>query len=551
MQEFSSVAVMDDSGPAINLSLAGGHAAQINSLRVSEGYFRTLGAMPPPVGRAFTADEDRPGGGRAAILGHGLWTRVFAGDPSIVGRAVRINQETFTVVGVMPASFAATTGDGTRRLRNSRYLVAAATGPQRSRLRGRQLPDDRAPSSRGFPRSGAAASPRSSAGVLQQVPRLHEWVDDGHSLHDFRAWHLQDVLVSQVRRSLLTVMGAVAAVLLLACLNLAGLMLARSMRRAREFAVRSALGATRAQIIRLLVSEGIVLAVGGGILGVVVARAATGLLMHAAPLALPAVHGSFNAWLLASVVLAIVLVATCIVSFVPALLVVRRGKGDTKLGSQSIGETVSQARFSRALIVAQVGLSMVLLCMASQLLGTFLKLRALPSGVEPRQLAVFQVALKGDPYANTRHTSQFVNAVVDELRHQPGVDSVAAINGLPLDRGLNIGGYPVNHRDLSQIVEFRTVTPGYFRAMGIPLLEGRDIADSDRADGDRVVVIGAAAAHRYWPDRFPIGESFRVANDQNWRIVGVVADVKLIRCSIPRTWFSTPPWPNSPMSSRA
>ncbi len=205
---------------------------------------------------------------------------------------------------------------------------------------------------------------------------------------------------------------------------------------------------------------------------------------------------------------------------------VRRGKGDTKLGSQSIGETVSQARFSRALIVAQVGLSMVLLCMASQLLGTFLKLRALPSGVEPRQLAVFQVALKGDPYANTRHTTQFVNAVVDELRHQPGVDSVAAINGLPLDRGLNIGGYPVNHRDLSQIVEFRAVTPGYFRAMGIPLLEGRDIADSDRADGDRVIVIGAAAAHRYWPDRSPIGESFRVGNDQNWRIVGVAADVK-------------------------
>jgi predicted permease len=525
MQEFSSVAAMDDSGPAVNLSLDGGHAAQVNALRVSEGYFRTLGAMPA-FGRAFTADEDRPGGGRAAILSHGLWTRVFGGDPSIVGRAIRINQETFTAVGVMPASFAATTETAPGVFGTPDIWVPLQLGPRDAGYDGDNY------------EMIARLRPGVSLDQVQQhlhalepafyrkFPEYTKWLDDGHSLHDFRVWKLQDVLDSQVRRSLLTVMDAVAAVLVLACLNLAGLMLARSMRRAREFALRSALGATRAQIIRLLVCEGIVLAFGGGVIGVVVARTATGLLMHSAPLALPTVHGSSNAWLLASVVLGIVLAATCIVSLVPALMVVRRRGVDTKLGSQSIGETISQARFSRVLIVVQVALSMVLLCTASQLLGTFLKLRALPSGVEPRQLSVFQVALKGDPYANTRHTAQFVNAVVDQLRHQPGVDSVAAINGLPLDRGLNIGGYPVNHRDLRQIVEFRTVTPGYFRAMGIPLLEGRDIADSDRAGSDPEIVIGAAAARRYWPGRSPIGESFRVGNDQNWRIVGVVADVK-------------------------
>jgi predicted permease len=177
------------------------------------------------------------------------------------------------------------------------------------------------------------------------------------------------------------------------------------------------------------------------------------------------------------------------------------------------------------LIVAQVAVSMVLLCTASLLMGTFLKLLTLPSGVEPRQLSVFQVALKGDPYANTQHTTQFVNTVLEDLRRQPGVDSVAAINGLPMDRGLNIGGYPANHRDLSRIVEFRTVTPGYFRAVGIPLLEGRDIEESDRAGTDPVILIGAAAARRYWPSRSPIGESFRVGG-ANLRIIGVVADVK-------------------------
>jgi ABC-type antimicrobial peptide transport system permease subunit len=137
---------------------------------------------------------------------------------------------------------------------------------------------------------------------------------------------------------------------------------------------------------------------------------------------------------------------------------------------------------------------------------------------------VFQVALKGDPYANSRHTTQFVNAVLEDLRHQPGVESAAAINGLPMDRGLNIGGYPANHSDLSRVVEFRTITPGYFRSMGIPLLEGRDVAESDSAGADPVVLIGAAAARRYWPSRSPVGESFRVG--QNWRIIGVVADVK-------------------------
>jgi predicted permease len=160
-------------------------------------------------------------------------------------------------------------------------------------------------------------------------------------------------------------------------------------------------------------------------------------------------------------------------------------------------------------------------------MGTFVKLRALPSGVQPKQLTVFQVDLKGDRYASTGHTAEFVSAVLQQLRSTPGVDRAAAINGLPLDRGLNIGGNPSNRPALQQNVEFRTVTPGYFQAMGIPVLAGRDIAESDRAGGDRVIVIGSAAAKKWWPEGSPIGESVRISGEQNWRIVGVVADTQM------------------------
>lgn len=523
MQEFSSVAVMDDNGPTINLSLDGGHAVQINSLRVSEGYFRTLGAAPA-LGRPFTPDEDRPGGGRSVVLSNGLWSRVFSSDPHIVGRAIRINQETFSVVGVMPASFRATTETAPGVFGTPDIWEPLQLGPKDPGYDG----DNYEMIARLNPGVSLDQVQQHLTALEQpfyrQFPDYTKWFDHGHALHQFRAWNLQDVLVGQVRRSLLTVMGAVLAVLLVACLNLAGLMMARSMRRSREIAVRSALGATHGQLVRLLLSEGLLLALGGGVFGILIARFATDLLLHSAPLALPSLRTGPNPLLITGAVFCAALVAACIFALFPALAILRRAGHETRLGGPSLGQNLSHARISRALIVAQVGLSMVLLSTASVLMGTFLKLRSVPSGMVPQQLSVFQVALKGDTYAKTQRTTQFVKTVLDQIRYQPGVDRVAAINGLPLDRGLNIGGQPAAHPEMHHIIEFRTVTPGYFSAMGIPLLAGRDIADSDHAGADRVVLVSATAAHKYWPDRSPIGESFRVGNETNWRIIGVVAD---------------------------
>jgi predicted permease len=515
---FSSAAVMDDSEATVNLSTDGGRAVQISAVGVSEQYFRTLGIMPA-LGRTFSPDEDRVGAARTAVLSDGLWTRAFGRDPAIVGRAIRINQETFTVLGVMPASFrvadapdlweplqlspksAGYEGDNWEMIARLRPGVSPAQAQQE--LTSLEKP------------------------FFEQHPGYKNWRAGDNLPYKFRAWPLQQVVVSDVRRSLLTVMGAVLAVLLVACLNLAGLIMARTMRRSREIALRSALGATRAHLLRLLAAEGLLLAFGGGLLAIATARAAISLLLHGAPLAIPALHGEPSAWLLGAVILALALATTGIFSLLPAGVILNKRGKEVRLGGPSLGENISHARLSRTLMIAQIGLAMVLVSTASVLMGTFVKLRKLPSGVEPKQLTVFQVALKGDRYANTQHTAQFVATVQEKLRNTPGVDHVATINGLPLDRGLNIGGSPSDRPALQQNVEFRTVTPGYFQAMGIPLLAGRDISESDHAGGDPVVLIGASAAKKWWPGRSPIGESIRISGDRNWRIVGVVADSQM------------------------
>jgi predicted permease len=525
IEAFEATAIMDDSGPQMNLSLDGGHAQQVTALRVSQGYFQTLG-VSPSLGRGFLAEEDKPSGSRVVILSDGLWKSVFAGDPGVVGRTVRVNEDRFTVVGVMPAAFS----------------VATSTAPGVVGSPDIWEPLQLGPKDPGYDGDNYEMIARLKPGITinqvqaqlnalkepfyQKYPYNRKWMTDDKSLHEFRVWRLQDVMVSDVRRSLFTVLGAVVAVLLVACLNLAGLMMARTMRRSREMAVRAALGATRLEILRLLASEGLLLALGGALLALLVTRAGIGILLHGSPLSIPTLHGEPGLGLLSLVVLIAALISGCIFSLLPALWTLRKQGRETRLGGPTLGENISHARTSRVLMVAQVALAMVLVSTASMLLGTFVKLRSLPSGVEPKQLTVFQVTLKGDKYASTAKTAQFVTTVLDSLKSMPGVNSAAAVNGLPLDRGLNMGGFPVGRPELRQSVEFRSITPGYFKTMGIALLGGRDISDSDQASSDPVVLIGASAAKKWFPNRSPIGESIRIGSEKNWRVVGVVADVQ-------------------------
>jgi predicted permease len=527
---FSSVAIMDDGSPAVNLSVNGegngGHAAQVYALGVSQGYFRTMGAQPV-LGRGFSSDEDTPGAARTAVLSDGLWARAFNRDPKIVGRSIRINEDAVTVVGVMPPAFHANAETAPGVLGTPDLWTPLQLGPKSPGYDGQNW------QMIGRLRAGVTLEQARlelkslEKGLYDQYPDYRRTYSGGNMHNGLLAWPLKEVVVNGVRRSLLTVLGAVLAVLLVACLNLAGLMLARTMRRSREIALRAALGATRRQLVRLLAAEGLLLALAGGLLGIGVARVATDVLLRATPMEIPQLADGPGNGPIAAVIFALALVSTAIFSLLPALVILRRRSGAMRLGGPSLGEAISHARLSRALLVAQIALAMVLVSTASVLMGTFVKLQALPAGVEPKQLTVFQVDLKGDHYATTQHTEQFVTTVLDRLRRTPGVDSVAAINGLPMDRGLNIGGQPSDRPHLGQIVDFRAVTPGYFGTMGIRLLAGRDIDQNDRAGGDLVVLIGAATARKWWPGRSPIGDTVTVQGEEKWRIVGVVADVQM------------------------
>jgi putative ABC transport system permease protein len=528
MQAFASSAVTDDGSIAVNLSMAGGHPAMVHALRVSEGYFRALGAMPA-LGRAFTADEDRPGGPRSVILGHGLWQRVFGSDQGIVGREVRLNQETFTVVGVMPANFVVSAQTEQRVVGEPDVWMPLQLSPRDAGYDG----DNYQMIARLRPGVTLAQAQQQltalQAPFYAKFPNYKSWHPNGNStvLHDFKPWPLQDVVAAGARTSLIAVLGAVLSVLLVACLNLAGLMIARGQRRVREIALRTALGARRAQMVRLVAVEGAVIAISGALLAIVIARAACHFMLQASPLPIPQLHGDPGLGALSAAVLVLAAISTLLFAVVPGAMVLRGRSSEARLNGTSVSQSVSQARFSKALLIAQVALAMVLVSTASVLLGTFVKLRSLPSGVEPRQLSVFQVALKGDRYAATQPTMQFVQRVLERLQAIPGVQSVAAMNGLPLDRGLNEGGNPAGRRNLRQTVEFRAITPGYFKTMGMPILAGRDITADDRAGAERVVLIGATAARKWWPGRSPIGESVEFGNREAWRIVGVVPDVQV------------------------
>jgi predicted permease len=217
-------------------------------------------------------------------------------------------------------------------------------------------------------------------------------------------------------------------------------------------------------------------------------------------------------------------VTTLIFGLLPGWSVLRRDTGYALQGVGQIGVSAHQAKMGDRLMIVQVAVAMVLLSAASLLLGSFLKLRSVASGVEANHLTVAQITLKGDAYAGTLHTTQFIDKVLGELERYPGVTRVAAVNGLPLDGGLNAGGKPANRPGPRQNVEYRAITPGYFRTLGISVLSGRDVTANDGPDALPVALVNETAARRWWPGKSAIGEVIDAGGGELRRIVGIVGD---------------------------
>ncbi|GGG88467.1 ABC transporter permease [Edaphobacter dinghuensis] len=519
-KSFASMGVADDSALGANFSLGNGKPRSIRSLRVSSGYLPTLG-VAPMLGRWFTREEDQLGGAPLAVLSYGLWKTALNSDANAVGRTVEVNGDVYTVIGVMPESFVtAESPDLWQPLRlgpavagydGTNFMMVARLKP-------------------GISLEQAQAELKTLTPVIyEQYPYFWHWYPKGHALLEQHVWPLRDIVVSGARTSLLSLMAAVVMVLLVACLNLAGLMTARAFGRQREVAVRMALGASRGNVTRLLMIESLLVAIAGSAGAVGMARGLRMLMHVISPIALPRLNPgattTIGIWGMLWFALAVGCGTALVFGLLPAMGLLRHDVTGSLGGGHASGTPVSTHKTGRLLMIGQVALATMLLSAGALLLGSFLNMRSIPTGVVAKRLDVLQVYLKGDKYASTLPTAQFIGRVEDGLRKIPGVAQVGAVNGLPLDSGLNNDGWPVKGgKELSRNIDIRFVTPGFFHAVGTPLLTGRDVTMGDRANGAPVALVNEAMAQLWWHGQSPIGEYVVREDGQPREIVGVVAD---------------------------
>ncbi|MGA7155429.1 MAG: ABC transporter permease [Acidobacteriaceae bacterium] len=512
---FSSMGIADRRSLGANFSATGADAQVVQALRVSSTYLSTLG-VSPILGHGFTHAEDIVGAAPTVLLSEGLWKQSFNADPHILGKAVHIDGDPFTVIGVMPATLAE---QDSADLWEPLHLSAADPGYNGTNY---QM-IARLKTGVSVQQAVAEVSSLTPA-IYRKFPWYAQYTPPGVPLEQEFLWPLQQIIVSGARSSLLALSFAVLAVLLMACLNLAGLLTARSIARGTEIALRTALGASRAAILRLLLAESFVLALAGSFLGIVFARAVIPILVNASPVPLPQTH--FAPMNLSVAIFAVLLGCATAILFglIPAFIVFRQSVG-THIGTtRTAGDTAPQQRLGRSLIVAQIALATMLLSTGALLLSSFLNMRSIPSGVRQEHLYALQVNLKDDAYASAAHSQQFISAVEARLRQIPGVASVATVNGLPLDRGLNDDAGPASHPDQIRNSEIRLVTPGYFHTAGTTVLAGNDITEADNAQTVPVALINELAAKRWFPGRNAIGEYIIAMGKTPRRVIGIAAN---------------------------
>ena len=480
--------------------------------RATPELFGLLG-VPAAMGRAISPADSAEG--QVVVLSHGLWRRRFGGDPGALGTTVRLDGEPYTVIGVMPPGFrfpARETDAWTPLLftpddyldRNDNYIYGLARlGP------GVSL------------RQAGAEMATIAADLERQYPRENR---------DTRALvlGLRDDLSQSSRLLVLALCGAALCILLLACANLASLLLVRGTARARELSVRAALGAGPERLVRQLVTESLALSAIGGGLGVALAVYGTPLLGRLVPAALPVSdEPSANLAMLLGAVGLTALTGLGI-GIGPAVAAARsRSFEALRDGARAGGGRTRRIR--AALIVTEVAASAALLVSSGLLLRAVYRLQSVDPGFQAENVLTLRTALPWAGYSLTDKRERFYRSVLDEVRTLPGVQSAAYVTAVPMRLKGGIlpvaiaGEAPV--ADASNSVGLRTVTPEYFETMGIPLHEGRDVAESDTRKGPLVAVVSGSFGRRYWPDRSPIGMRFTVAGEER-EIVGVVGDVR-------------------------
>jgi putative ABC transport system permease protein len=520
---FQDVTAYDFGGPGFNLT--GVVPEQVHGIHVSEAYFRLFGA-PVILGRTFTTQEDAPNGGHVVVISYGFWQRKFGGNPNIAGTSVSLSNESYTIVGVLGKSFATDP--------KADLWVPFQIDPNSTNL-GHYF----FVSGRLKPGVTIAQADAQMKVVADQYRRLHP--EDMDAKSSFGVQALRDSIVAGARNSLLILLGAVGFVLLIACANVANLLLVRATGRKREFAIRAAMGASRARIIRQLLTESIVLSLTGGILGLGLGYAGVRALLAVSPAGLPRIgeHGASVGldWRVLAFTLGMALLTGILFGLFPALGASRPDINTTlKEGSNRSGSGFRQNKARSLLVISEVSLALILLVGAALLIRTFIALRQVNPGFDPRNVLTLEMSLTGDQFKKTAGVAQVAYDGRERVNAIPGVEVSAFTCCLPLESGYGLpfnilGRAPAPKSPWNGGAGWMSVSPGYYAVFRIPILRGRDFTEQDTGSAPGVVLINEAMKKKYWPKEDPVGQQLLIGKgigpqfaEAARQIVGVVGD---------------------------
>ena len=520
---FQDVAAYDFGGPGFNLT--GDRAEQVHGIHVTKAYFRLFGATAM-LGRTFTPEEDSPNGGKVVVLSYGLWQRKFGGNPNIIGTALSLGNEPYTIVGVLDQSFVSDPEADIllpfqfdpNSMNQGHYFTAAA------RLKpGVTL---------------AQANAQMNVAADQFRRRYPNMLGPKQT---FAVEPLRDSVVDDARASLLVMLGAVSLVLLIACANVANLLLVHATGRKREFAIRAAMGAGRSRIMLQLLTESVLLSLTGGILGLALGYAGMRGLLAISPGDIPRIgeHGAAVGidWRVLAFTLSVSLLTGILFGLFPAIGASRPDLNSTlKESSNRSGTGFRQSKARSLLVISEVSLALVLLIGAALLIRTFLAIRSVNPGFQADHVLTMEMSLTGDRFQKTSGVAQLVREGRERLNAIPGVEVSASTCCLPLEGGFGLPftvvGRPVDKNSQRIGVGWMSASPGYYEVFKIPILRGRDFTDRDVAGAPGVVLINESMAKKYWPKEDPLGQQIIIGAgigpefvEPARQIVGIVGDI--------------------------
>lgn len=513
-----------------SFNLTGANTPELlEGVRANAGLFRTLG-VSPILGRYISDEDDSAGHEYVVVLSHRLWRTRFSGDKSLIGKTINLNGSAYTVVGVMPPGLTFPNPDGIPNvldLPKETQLWVPLALPMAFPIGG--------PSELGvIAELKAGMTPARvqedlavfEKRLLEQTPQEKNWSS--------RYVPLGKQTISDTRRPLLLLLGAVTAVLLIACSNVAGLTLNRSLGRRRELTLRSALGARRGRLIRQLLTESLLLAAGGGVLGIALGKAGLFVAKHFGPDAIPHLQETAVDFHVIAYAMGLTLITGVLFGLIPGLGATRMNMAEAlRENAQRTGGNATAPKIRNTLLIAQISLALVLVIAAGLLVRTFRGMLHANAGFDATRVITFELPLPSPKYSDSGHMAQVYKEILLRLQSLPeaqsaGISSVVPMGGPPDGTGIRIPGHPAQPGQNTRYANYSFISPGYFTSIGAQLLRGRDVTDGDTLQGLPVTIINSTMAKKYFPGEDPVGKEVGVGLTRYpaRTIIGIVADIK-------------------------